>query len=117
MVRSLSEALGKHPEAFKDLYTHMVKAGEIGGVLDDVLLRIANTLESEDEIRRKIKAALTYPIAMLGISFLLLVVMIVFVVPVFEKMFKDMGATLPFLTKIVVTISHFMVSWKGALFV
>jgi type IV pilus assembly protein PilC len=117
MGRSLSEALAKHPDTFKELYTSMVKAGEIGGVLDDVLLRIASTLESEDEIRRRIKAALTYPIAMFAISILLLVVMLVFVVPGFEKMFNDIGANLPFLTKIIMSISHFLVSWKGGLFI
>ncbi len=104
MGRSLSEALGKHPDTFKQLYTSMVKAGEIGGVLDDVLLRIANTLESEAEIKRSIKSAMTYPIAMLGISMLLLVVMIIFVVPTFEKMFKQMGATLPALTAAIVRL-------------
>ncbi|MDI6872821.1 type II secretion system F family protein [Candidatus Solincola sp.] len=113
MGRSLSDALSKHPNIFKDLYTSMVKAGEIGGVLDDVLLRIANTLESEDEIRRRIKSAMTYPAAMFAISILLLFVMLIFVVPIFEKMFRDMGATLPFLTRIIVGISHFLASWKG----
>jgi len=117
MGRSLSEAMSKHGNIFKDLYTSMVKAGEIGGVLDDVLLRIANTLESEDEIRRKIKSALTYPVAMFAISILLLVVMLVFVVPSFEKMFSQIGATLPFLTRIIMSISHFLVSWKGAILV
>ncbi len=117
MGRSLSEALSKHPDTFKELYTSMVKAGEIGGVLDDVLLRIATTLESEDEIKRRIKSAMTYPLAMLGISLLLLIVMLVFVVPTFEKMFADMGATLPFLTRIIMTLSHFLVSWKGAIFI
>jgi type IV pilus assembly protein PilC len=114
MGRSLSEALAKHPDTFKELYSSMVKAGEIGGVLDDVLLRIATTLESEDEIRRRIKSAMTYPLAMLAISILLLVIMLVFVVPAFEKMFSDMGAALPFLTKIIVGVSHFLTSWKGA---
>ncbi|MBC7252567.1 MAG: type II secretion system F family protein [Actinobacteria bacterium] len=113
MGRSLSDALAKHPEVFKDLYTSMVKAGEIGGVLDDVLLRIATTLEREDEIRRRIKSAMTYPAAMFAISILLLFVMLIFVVPIFEKMFRDMGASLPFLTRIIVDISHFLVSWKG----
>lgn len=113
MGRSLSEALSKHPNIFKDLYTSMVKAGEIGGVLDDVLLRIASTLESEDEIRRRIKSAMTYPTAMFAISILLLFVMLIFVVPIFERMFRDMGATLPFLTRIIVGISHFLASWKG----
>lgn len=118
MGRSLSEAMSKHPEVFKDLYTSMVRAGEIGGVLDDVLLRIATTLENEDEIRRRIKSAMTYPAAMLAISILLLFVMLIFVVPIFEKMFRDMGASLPFLTKIVVNVSHFLASLKGvALFI
>lgn len=117
MGRSLSEALAKHPDTFSELYTSMVKAGEIGGVLDDVLLRIATTLESEDEIRRRIKSAMTYPVAMFAISVLLLIVMLVFVVPIFEKMFNDMGANLPFLTKIIVAVSHFLASWKGAVLV
>ncbi|WP_287153586.1 type II secretion system F family protein [Candidatus Solincola tengchongensis] len=115
MGRSLSDALSKHPHIFKDLYTSMVKAGEIGGVLDDVLLRIATTLEGEDEIRRRIKSAMTYPAAMFAISILLLFVMLIFVVPIFEKMFRDMGAQLPFLTRIIVGISHFLASWKGAI--
>ena len=115
MGRSLSEALSKHPEVFKELYSSMVRAGEIGGVLDDVLLRIATTLESEDEIRRRIKSAMTYPIAMFAISILLLVIMLVFVVPTFESMFNDIGAELPFLTKIIMQISHFLVSWMGVI--
>jgi len=115
MGRSLSEALAKHPDVFKELYSSMVKAGEIGGVLDDVLLRIATTLESEDEIRRRIKSAMTYPVAMFAISILLLVIMLVFVVPTFENMFNDIGANLPFLTKTIMQISHFLVSWMGAL--
>ncbi len=117
MGRSLSEALSKHPDVFKELYSSMVKAGEIGGVLDDVLLRIATTLESEDEIKRRIKSAMTYPIAMFAISMLLLVIMLVFVVPTFENMFADIGAELPFLTKIIMQISHFLVSWMGAILV
>jgi type IV pilus assembly protein PilC len=117
MGRSLSEALGKHPESFKQLYTSMVRAGEIGGVLDDVLLRIATTLESEDEIKRKIKSALTYPVAMLCISLLLLAIMLIFVVPIFEKMFKNMGASLPAFTKFIMTISHFLTSIKGVIFI
>lgn len=117
MGRSLSEALGKHPDVFKELYTSMVKAGEIGGVLDDVLLRIATTLERDDEIRRKIKSALTYPVAMFAISILLLIVMLVFVVPAFENMFEEMGATLPLLTRSIMAVSHFLLSWMGLIFV
>ncbi|MDY6796786.1 MAG: type II secretion system F family protein [Actinomycetota bacterium] len=117
MGRSLSEALSKHPDVFKELYTSMVKAGEIGGVLDDVLLRIATTLESDAEIRRKIKSAMTYPMAMFAISILLLVVMLVFVVPTFENMFADIGATMPALTKGIMAISHFLVSLYGLIFI
>jgi len=117
MGKSLSEAMSKHPQVFKELYTSMVKAGEVGGVLDDVLLRIAATLENEDEIRRRIKSAMTYPVAMLAISLLLLVAMLIFVVPIFERMFRDMGATLPLLTRVIVSISNFLVSWKGALLI
>ncbi len=115
MGRSLSEALAKHPETFKELYTSMVKAGEIGGVLDDVLLRIAVTLENEQEIRRRIKSAMTYPTAMFALSVFLLIAMLVLVVPTFEKMFKEMGAKLPFLTSIIMSASHFLASWKGGL--
>jgi type IV pilus assembly protein PilC len=97
------------------LYTSMVRAGEIGGVLDDVLLRIANTLESEDDIRRKIKSAMTYPAAMLGISVILLLVMLIFVVPTFVKMFEQMGAKLPALTSLIVKMSRFMTSIFGVL--
>ncbi len=117
MGRSLSEALAKHPEVFKDLYVSMVKAGEIGGVLDDVLMRVANTLESEQEIRRKIKSAMTYPVVMFGISILLLAVMLLFIVPAFQGMFSKMGAKMPALTKAVVGLSHLLASWKGALIV
>jgi type IV pilus assembly protein PilC len=115
MGRSLSEALAKHPETFKELYTSMVRAGEIGGVLDDVLLRIAVTLENENEIRRRIKSAMTYPTAMFALSVFLLIAMLIFVVPTFEKMFKEMGAKLPFLTSAIMSASHFLASWKGGI--
>lgn len=117
MGRSLSEALSKHPDVFKELYSSMVKAGEIGGVLDDVLLRVATTLESEDEIKRKIKSAMTYPAAMFAISMLLLVIMLIFVVPTFENMFSELGASMPLLTRVIMSISRFLTSWKGALLI
>ncbi|MHB8781398.1 MAG: type II secretion system F family protein [Candidatus Geothermincolia bacterium] len=115
MGRSLSEALAKHPDQFKELYVSMVKAGEIGGVLDDVLLRVADTLESEQEIKRKIKSAMTYPMVMFGISILLLGVMLIFIVPAFQNMFEKMGANMPALTKAIVGLSHFVASIKGVI--
>ncbi len=111
--RSLSEALSKHPEAFNSLYVSMVKAGELGGMLDDVLLRVANQLEREAEIRAKVKSAMTYPIAVLGITLLLLTCMIVFVVPKFAAMFKQLGGGLPTFTQLLVNVSHFIGGWGG----
>lgn len=111
--KSLSEALAKHPEAFSNLYVSMVRAGELGGMLDDVLLRVANQMEREAEIKRKIKSAMTYPAAVMGISLLLLTVMIVFVVPKFAAMFADLGAKLPSFTQMLVNISHFVGGWGG----
>jgi type IV pilus assembly protein PilC len=111
--RSLSEALSKHPEAFSNLYVSMVRAGELGGMLDDVLLRVADQLEREAEIRKKVKSAMTYPIAILGLSLVLLTGMIVFVVPRFSTMFKQLGGDLPSFTKLLVGISHFVGGWGG----
>lgn len=115
--RSLSEALSKHPEAFSNLYVSMVRAGELGGMLDDVLLRVADQLEREFEIRRKVKSAMTYPIAILGLSLVLLTAMIVFVVPKFTTMFKTLGGELPTFTKVVVGISHFVGGWGGVVMI
>lgn len=111
--RSLSEALSKHPEAFSNLYVSMVRAGELGGMLDDVLLRVANQMEREQEIRRKIKSAMTYPIAVLAITLVLLTAMIMFVVPNFAGMFEDMGGSLPTFTQMLVNLSHFIGGWGG----
>lgn len=111
--RSLSEAFAKHPEAFSNLYVSMVRAGELGGMLDDVLLRVANQMERDQEIRRKVKSAMTYPIAVLALTLVLLTAMIVFVVPKFAAMFKEMGGELPTLTKVLVNISHFVGGWGG----
>ena len=115
--RSLSEALGKHPEAFSKLYVSMVKAGELGGMLDDVLLRVATQLEREQEIRAKIKSALTYPLAVLGISLLLLTAMIVFVVPRFAAMFKELGGSLPTFTQFLVNLSHVIGGFGGLIMI
>ncbi|MBU1942260.1 MAG: type II secretion system F family protein [Actinobacteria bacterium] len=111
--RSLSEALGKHPEAFSNLYVAMVRAGELGGMLDDVLLRVANQLEREQEIRRKVKSAMTYPIGVMTLTLILMAAMIIFVVPKFAAMFKSLGGNLPTFTQILVNISHFIGGWGG----
>lgn len=111
--RSLSEALSKHPEAFSDLYVAMVRAGELGGMLDDVLLRVANQLERDTEIRQKIKSAMTYPLVVLAITIVVVALMLMFVVPRFAKMFTELGGKLPTYTQFLVNVSHFLAGWGG----
>ena len=115
--RSLSEALSKHPEAFSDLYVAMVRAGELGGMLDDVLLRVANQLERDTEIRQKIKSAMTYPLVVLGITIVVVALMLMFVVPKFAKMFTELGGKLPTYTQFLVNVSHFLAGWGGLVFI
>src|SRR5215210_952594 len=112
---SLSEALEKHPEAFSRLYVEMVKAGEIGGMLDGVLLRIADQLEKDQDLRRKVRAAMTYPIVVLVLAILAASFMLIFIVPVFAKMFQDLGGTLPLPTRICMILSGILTSLWGVL--
>ena len=112
---SLSEALEKHPEVFSRLYTEMVKAGEIGGILDGVLLRLADQLERDQDLRRKIRSAMTYPIVVLILAILAASFMLIFIVPVFAKMFQDLGGTLPLPTRICMLISDILTSIWGVL--
>ena len=102
--RSLSVALSEH-EAFPKLYIAMVRAGETAGMLDTVLLRIAETLEKDLELRRRIKSAMTYPVVVLILAILLTGVMLVFIVPTFTGMFETLGGELPGPTKILVALS------------
>jgi len=115
--QSLSEAMAKHPKIFPPIFYNMVRAGETGGVLDEVLLRVADLFEAEASLKGRIKSAMTYPVAMLALVLVILVAMMVFVVPTFEKMFSDMGGTLPLPTQILVNISKGATSWPGAVFV
>ncbi len=111
--QSLSEAMVKHPKVFPPIFYNMVRAGETGGVLDEVLLRVADLFEADASLRGRIKSAMTYPIAMLALVLIILVAMMIFVVPTFEKMFSDMGGTLPLPTQILVNISNGATSWPG----
>lgn len=112
--QSLSDALGRHPKVFPPIFVSMVRAGETGGVLDEVLQRVADHLEAELSLKGKIKSAMTYPVAMGGLVLIVLAAMMIFVVPTFEKMFSDMGGKLPFVTQLLVDTSSFVASWKGA---
>jgi type IV pilus assembly protein PilC len=110
---SLSEALEKHPKVFSRLYTEMVKAGEIGGILDGVLLRVADQLERDQDLRRKVKSAMTYPVVVLILAILAASFMLIFIVPVFAGLFKDLGGTLPLPTRICMAISDILTSIWG----
>jgi len=114
--QSLSDSLVKHPKVFPPIFVNMVRAGETGGVLDEVLVRVADHFESELALKGKIKSAMTYPVAMGVLVLIILAAMMIFVVPVFEEMFSSMGGELPFITQVLVNISDF-VSGVGGLFV
>jgi len=103
---SFSRALAKHPDVFNDLYVAMVQAGESGGILEQTLQRVANQLEKDAALRRMIKAAMVYPSLVISFSFLVLIALVAFLVPVFEKIFKDFGGELPTITQFTVGLSH-----------
>jgi type IV pilus assembly protein PilC len=103
---SLSEALARHPDIFNELYVSMVAAGESGGILEETLKRVADQLEKDDSLRRQIKSAMTYPILIGSFALLVLIALVAFLVPVFEKVFKDFGGELPVMTQFTVTLSH-----------
>ncbi len=115
--QSLSDAMSKHPKVFPPIFVNMVRAGETGGVLDEVLLRVADHFENEAALKGRIKSAMTYPIAMGSLVLIVLAAMMIFVVPTFETMFASMGGELPGLTKAMVAISDGARSWPGLVFV
>jgi type IV pilus assembly protein PilC len=105
---SLSQAIATHPKAFSNFYVAMVRAGETGGVLDAVLLELANTIERQLELRRKIKSAMTYPIAVLGLVLIIMTAMLVVVVPKFKSLFASVNSKLPLPTQVLVNASNFV---------
>ncbi len=113
----LSTAMAEHPDHFPTLMVNMVRAGETGGFLDEALGRIATMYEADAELRAKIKGAMTYPVIVLCFSLILGIGVIVFIVPVFEKMFTDLGGTLPLPTKILIALSHNAWWWVPAFLV
>ena len=102
---ALSDALKRHPNVFNDLYVAMVEAGETGGILDQTLTRVATQLEKDAALRRQIKAAMIYPSLIGGFALVVLFALVAFLVPVFEKIFKDFGGELPAITKFTVWLS------------
>ncbi len=107
---SLSGALSRHPKVFSQLYVSMIRAGETGGSLDDVLLQLATTIEKQVELRGKVKSAMTYPVAVLGLVLIIMSAMLIFIVPMFETLYADLGGPLPLPTKMLLAVSGFVTS-------
>ncbi len=110
---TFADALFKHPKPFDALFCNLVAAGEIGGILDTILNRLAAYLEKADALARKVKGAMVYPTTVLVVAIGVVVMLLVKVIPTFEKMFSDFGGELPGPTKVVVVLSHFMQEWIG----
>lgn len=116
---SLADALGKHPKVFSDIYVNMVRAGEAAGILDEVLNRLAVQQEKSATIRKKIKSAMTYPVVLVVISVLAFFGLMIFVIPKIGQIIIDLGgpnAELPLITKIMLGISNFIISFWYILF-
>jgi type IV pilus assembly protein PilC len=112
---SLSSAMSKHDRVFPRLMVAMIRAGEAGGMIDRALEQIAESLEKDTALRGKIKSALTYPAIVLCFTFVLIAAVLIFIVPIFEQMFKNLGGELPAITQFLVDTSHNM-WWIGPLF-
>jgi len=104
----LSQAMARHPKVFSELYVSMVQAGEASGMLDHVLDRVAEQIEKETKIKRRVKGAMVYPTVVFTFASLVLVAMLMFIVPVFAKIFTSLGGQLPFLTRIIVGASDLL---------
>jgi len=109
---NLSDAMRKHPGCFDNLYVAMIQAGEVGGVLDEVLNRLAKLLEDVARLQNQIKAALSYPVVVGVLATIIFVAMTVFLLPVFANIFADIGVELPLFTRVMMSISEFLRSPK-----
>src|SRR5689334_21830691 len=114
---TLSDALGKHRAVFDDLFRNMVAAGEAGGVLDEILMRLATYIEKADALKRKVQSAMVYPAVVLTVALGATAFMLIFIIPTFAKMFSDFGGELPLPTKIVLFMSSVLKQfwWVGVL--
>ena len=108
---SLSVSLASHPKIFGTLYVAMVQAGEVGGALDETLIRLADTLEAGVRLRSKVKAAMAYPVMVCGLVILIVSAMLLFIVPIFSRMYADLGGELPLPTQTLVNISSLLSKW------
>lgn len=105
---TVADALSKHPQAFSNLYVNMVAAGEAGGILDTILMRLATFMEKNDALIRKVKGAMIYPGVIMSVAGIAITILLVFVIPVFENLFTSAGLALPLPTRIVMALSKFL---------
>ncbi len=105
---SFSTAVKKFPKSFPSLFISMVEAGEASGALSEILAKVAGYFESSVKLTKKVKSAMTYPIAVIGLAIALVNVLLIFVIPVFADMFKDFGAKLPAPTQMLIDLSNFL---------
>src|SRR5215469_7504388 len=112
---TVADALRKHPKAFNELYVNMVAAGEAGGILDTILMRLAVFMEKNDALVRKVKGAMIYPCVIMAVAAIACSVLLIFVIPVFENMFGSVGLALPLPTRIVIGVSKFIRGYGGLL--
>jgi type IV pilus assembly protein PilC len=105
---TFADALRKQKTVFDELYVNLVAAGEVGGILDTILNRLASYMEKAEKLRRQVKGAFIYPAAVCAVAVLVVTAMLIWVIPVFKQMFEDFGGTLPMPTQIVIMISDFM---------
>ena len=109
---NLSDAMRKHPQCFDGLYVSMIQAGEVGGVLDEVLNRLAKLLEDTARLQNQIKSAMSYPTVVGALAVIIFLAMTIFLIPIFANIFKDLGTELPALTKFMLWISGVLTSWR-----
>src|SRR4051794_21883046 len=112
---SFSSAVKKFPKSFPSLFISMVEAGEASGALAEILTKVAGYFEASVKLTKKVKSAMTYPIAVIGLAIALVNVLLIFVIPVFAAMFKDFGAKLPAPTQFLIDLSNFMKAWWWAI--
>ena len=112
---TLADAFSKHPKAFSSLYVNMVAAGEAGGILDTILLRLATFLEKNDALVRKVKGAMIYPGVIISVAAIAICILLVFVIPTFQSMFSSAGLELPLPTRIVIGMSDFLIGYWWAI--
>jgi len=114
---TLADAMRKHPKAFSDLYVNMVAAGEAGGILDTILLRLATFLEKNDALVRKVKGAMIYPGVIMTVAAAAIAILLIFVIPTFQEMFASVNMELPLPTRIVIGASSFLIHWWWAVII